>query len=128
MAEDRVDGVDDGRVRAEVFAFRFAEAVALLGENGRIGQAEPVDGLFHVADEEEVLPLPADGVEEQVLDAADVLILIHHDLAKARGDLAGDRSGRSVRVHEEAERKVLEVAEVGAGRGGACSGQTRGQA
>ena len=109
-------------MRTEVFAqtdelfpagvFRFAEAEALLGENGRVGQAEAVDGLFHVADEEEVLPLPADGVEEQVLDAADILILIHHDLAKARGDLAGDRGGGAVRVHEEAERKVLEVAEV----------------
>ena len=84
-------------------------AQVFLGEDGGVGKAETVNGLLDVPDHEEVLPGSRHGVEDRVLHAADVLILIDHDLGKAAGD-ARCRLGRAaVGVREQLRGKVLKV-------------------
>ena len=59
----------------------------LFQKNSGVGQTELVDGLLHVADHEAVLLLPGQGVENRVLHAIGVLILVHHDLPVTPPDL-----------------------------------------
>ena len=119
QGEDRVRGVEDLAPGAEILPQqdaprltgrgRVGVALVFLGEDRGVGQPEAVDRLLHVAHQEEVLPLPGDGAEDRVLHPAHVLILVHHDLGIAPGDLAGQLRGAAVLVREQRRRHVFEI-------------------
>ena len=81
-------------------------------ENRWVRQAEAIDGLLHVADEEYIFPFPRDGEEDAVLQAVGILVFVHHDLPVALGDLPGDRRGRAAGGTEQPPGLLLKVGEI----------------
>ncbi|MPM56196.1 hypothetical protein SDC9_102998 [bioreactor metagenome] len=65
----------------------------LAKKDGWVGQAEPVDGLLHVAHQEEIFSLPGERAENGVLHLVGILILIHHDFGVAPAPLVGKLGG-----------------------------------
>ena len=85
----------------------------LFQENARVGQTELVNGLLHVADHEAVLLLPGQGVENRVLHAVGVLILVHHDLPVTPPDLPGSGGGlASGFSQEQIQGLMLQIPEI----------------
>ena len=63
------------------------------GEAGEVlgaGPGEGVDGLGWVAHHAQILRIPAPQLQQCLLDGADVLVLVHHQVPVGRADLLGD--------------------------------------
>ena len=86
--------------------------LVLLQEDGRVRQAEAVDGLLHVPHGEEGPPAVGDGGEDAVLHLVGVLVLVHHHLPVPLGHGVGQLGGGPVLSQEEADGVVLLVCEI----------------
>ncbi len=131
LREDEVDGREhfgtaaevlrkvDTRTRLWVLWIRFIFFVEEL----RVREAETVNALLDVADDEEIRRLlPRDEVHDGLLHAIRVLIFIDHDLVIFFAQRECDRRRRKRRVRvcrmrlvvdEDRKREMLEVAEIG---------------
>ena len=84
-----------------------------LQEDRGVGQTEAVDRLLDVADEEKVLPFPADGLENTLLHGVGVLIFVDQDLAVGLREAPRGGGGRAgVLFRQQADHAVLEVGEI----------------
>ena len=122
--ENAVYTVDDLAARAEVFLEHDLHRLALtrigqkcvffvfIGEYQRVGKAETVDRLLHVADHKQVAPVLRQGAKYLVLNGVYVLILIDHYLAKARAGFARKGCRASVLIRQKLGGKVLKVCKI----------------
>ena len=122
--EDEVGGLQHLITRAEIAGqqnttrlvtlciLRICKANILFKKNGRIGEAEAVNTLLHVANGEEILLLTGDGGEDAVLHLVGILILVHHDLAVAAGHLPGKLRRLTILTEKQFDGEMLLVGEV----------------
>ncbi len=95
-----------------------APGAGVAQENIRPREAEAVDALLHIADEEAVRlrTFAADRGNDPVLGLVDVLVFIHVHHPQPVAPFAGDGSGLVRRViPEQPERELFKIAEVEAG-------------
>ena len=85
------------------------EGVVFFCKDPGIRQAEAVDGLLHVAHQEEVGPVPAEGTKYLVLHPAHVLVFVHQDLLPALPRLQGKLRGRAVLLQQKRCAEVFQV-------------------
>lgn len=62
-------------------------------ENAGVRQTEAINGLFHVAHQEAIAPLPGQSFKNPVLDLIGVLVFIHHHLPEPFPNLPGGPGG-----------------------------------
>ena len=78
----------------------------------RARPGEAVYALLHVANHEEPAPAAGDGVDDVLLHAGDVLVLVDHYLRVAARKLEREGRGRAVLLRQELGGQVLGVREV----------------
>ena len=94
MAEDRVDGIQHFLAGTKILLQMddpFSSGIAgkemvFLVKNLGIRQPKTIDGLLEIADKKQISALSTDRMEDSILDPADVLVFIHHDLGKSGSD------------------------------------------
>ena len=85
----------------------------LFQKNAGVSQAELVDGLLHVAHQEAVLLLPAEGGENRVLHGVGVLILVHQNLPEAAADFRRRSRGIGAALSQQQIQSImLQIAEI----------------
>ena len=137
-AEERVHEIQDGLAAAEVVRERDDDAgwrrlqvadtpgLRVAGEDVRAREAEAVDALLEVADEEAVRAgsFTADEAKDGILCGVDILILIHADVCEVRAAMTSN-AGRI--VAQQAQGELLEVGEVHAAKLALRLGEARGE-
>ena len=128
LAKDKVDRPGDPCAAPEVPVQRNAGRVhiprAVVGrigraaaqENLRHGLPEAVDALLDIPHKEQVRFFPRHRAENHVLRLVGILVLVHHDLIKPRGQLLRLRGADSPlrRVADKKlQRPVLQIAKIG---------------
>ena len=130
--EQPVDEIQNRLVTAKIIAQRddlyptFAPLVSVALKDARIGEAKPIDALFHVANQKPVC-LPAfapERTENRVLRLVNILVLVHEHQIQlfAPESGAGRRLVRRA-VPEHLKRELLEVVKVQRGQLAFCAGE-----
>ena len=123
--KNRVDAFDHLRPGTEIVTQKDLSSLPRPGrvggrivpvffqKNPRVCQAELVDGLFHIPNQEAILFFTAECIENRVLDTVGILIFIHHDLPKTLPDLHCRRSDpAAVFAQQKIQHPVLQVAKI----------------
>ena len=111
-ADDAVGGVQDGLAGAvvllEVHDMGVGVVLAELEDVADVGSAEAIDGLVVVAHDRDVAVLRRQQVDEDVLRAVGVLVLVDEDVAEAIPPL-GEGLGVGAEELGELHQQVVEV-------------------
>ena len=95
-------------------SFSRCKALILVKENGGIRQPEAVDALLYVPHSKEVLSLAGHRPEDGVLHLVGILILVHQNFPVAARHLTAQRSGAAIPGHQQFQRQMLLIGEIGA--------------
>ena len=80
-----------------------------------ISEAEAIDALLHIADEEAVRirTIAADGAENRVLRGVDVLILVHENMRETRAPTQPNSCGRfRICIPKQSQSELFEVRKI----------------
>jgi len=120
-AEHGVDKIQKGFATAEILVQHHglvgarAPRGGVGAEDARVGAAEAVDALLHVADQEAVgrVGLAAQGGEDQVLGGVDVLVFVHEHEPQSAALLAGHGGGLlALAIPEQPQGVLLQVGKI----------------
>src|SRR6185369_2133724 len=90
---------------------RYAPALFVIAKDFWVGESKPIDALLHVADEKAIglRFLSAQGGDDRILGAIDVLALIDKNESKPFLPLPGNRG-----VAQQPKSKLLQIGKINA--------------